>query len=794
MRIAVVAALAATLPIAHAAPQLASSPAIIQGRTPADSQVLHNVQLQYCPLACEYAGPNTVSWTTYHSYDELALCNNTVLFTLNVRGSTLEPRIKACSTTGGGPRMQAGAFYGLRHNNVTKSPSPEIITQMFAPAARKIASKDGSCGATLRKATVEIETKWSSQQGTSSTDELSAALSQLEKYFRNAAGCGSALMFSRSKNSVVGAFAGGDLAKSTVADLIKGSDELTGITLPGQYAVQACDAQGNEPAFDTRFGLFADLNGNAASVQTFLKDYSAAVGKCVDLKDLETGDGPVSKSVTVLGSSITVDGAVLKNTTSNSTTFKQSRSVQARALCRDTKVYPANTCASLAQTCGISGSDFAKYNSQKANLCSTLMPGQYVCCSAGDLADHTPQPLPGGDCFPYTIQKNDICWESPTPLTLTSRALRKHICLSSGNPPMPAQDPTTLCGPWVVGTTRPANYDDVAKLNSCPLNACCDIWGQCGTTDEFCTKSEVDGHPGTARPLTNGCISNCGTDIFDFKLFTHIHFAFATISTDFKVTIAADVKDQFDKMVAIDSKGSKKILSFGDWSFSTDYDTAPIFSKSVSPANREIFATNVVKFLNDNKLDGLDFDWEYPGATDIPNSVPGSPDDGANYLAFLKSVKSKLATDKTLSIALPSSYWYLRGLPVQEIAKVVNYFVFMTYDLHGQWDYGSKWSNPGCPTGNCLRSHVNLTETLNALSMLTKAGARGNQIMLGVASYGRSFKMKNPACTGLDCWFTGSPSVSDADPGICTGEPGYISNAELKCRNARWRGSTHRAP
>lgn len=265
MRIAVVAALAATLPIAHAAPPLAQAPVIIQGRTPADSQVLHNVQLQYCPLACEYAGPNTVSWTTYHSYDELALCDDTVLFTLNIRGGTSDPRIKACSTTAGGPRMQAGAFYGLRNNNVTKSPSPEIMNQILAPAERKIVSKDGSCGATLRKATVEIETKWSSQQGTSSTDELSAALSQLEKYFRNRAGCGSALMFARSKNSVVGAFAGGEFAKSTVASLIKGSDELTGIALPSQFAVHACGAQGAETAFDTRFGLFADLNGNAAS-------------------------------------------------------------------------------------------------------------------------------------------------------------------------------------------------------------------------------------------------------------------------------------------------------------------------------------------------------------------------------------------------------------------------------------------------------------------------------------------------------------------------------------------------
>lgn len=39
----------------------------------------------------------------------------------------------------------------------------------------------------------------------------------------------------------------------------------------------------------------------------------------------------------------------------------------------------------------------------------------------------------------------------------------------------------------------------------------------------------------------------------------------------------------------------------------------------------------------------------------------------------------------------------------------------MTYDLHGQWDAGNQWASPGCPTGNCLRSHVNRTETMGAL-------------------------------------------------------------------------------
>jgi GH18 family chitinase len=30
-------------------------------------------------------------------------------------------------------------------------------------------------------------------------------------------------------------------------------------------------------------------------------------------------------------------------------------------------------------------------------------------------------------------------------------------------------------------------------------------------------------------------------------------------------------------------------------------------------------------------------------------------------------------------------------MPIKEISEVVDYFVYMTYDLHGQWDYGNKW-------------------------------------------------------------------------------------------------------
>jgi hypothetical protein len=49
---------------------------------------------------------------------------------------------------------------------------------------------------------------------------------------------------------------------------------------------------------------------------------------------------------------------------------------------------------------------------------------------------------------------------------------------------------------------------------------------------------------------------------------------------------------------------------------------------------------------------------------------------------------------------------------------------------------------------NILSPVVNFTETLSALSMITKAGVPSNQIAVGVASYARSFQMVDPSCTG----------------------------------------------
>lgn len=257
--------------------------------------------------------------------------------------------------------------------------------------------------------------------------------------------------------------------------------------------------------------------------------------------------------------------------------------------------------------------------------------------------------------------------------------------------------------------------------------------------------------------------------------YTHIHFAFGAIDSGTWAINTSQTQHFFDQFIAL--TGVKRVLSLGGWAFSTDVATYAIFRDAVSDANYEAFADNVVDFVQKHQLDGIDFDWEYPGEQDIPGIPVSSTVDSAGYLRFLQTVRARLPSNMTISVAAPASYWYLQNFPMRNISDTIDYIVFMTYDLHGQWDYRNPWAQDGCPGGSCLRSHVNLTETMSALSMITKAVVPADKIVVGVSSYGRSFKMSTAGCIGPSCTFTGPQS--GADPGRCTNTSGLLSNAEI---------------
>lgn len=90
------------------------------------------------------------------------------------------------------------------------------------------------------------------------------------------------------------------------------------------------------------------------------------------------------------------------------------------------------------------------------------------------------------------------------------------ICLSKGDQPMPNPIENAICGPQVPGTKKPTDMSKLEDLNPCPIKSCCNVWGNCGITEQFCIPAPADtGAPGTSKPGKDGCISNCGMDIIN---------------------------------------------------------------------------------------------------------------------------------------------------------------------------------------------------------------------------------------------------------------------------------------
>jgi chitinase len=217
----------------------------------------------------------------------------------------------------------------------------------------------------------------------------------------------------------------------------------------------------------------------------------------------------------------------------------------------------------------------------------------------------------------------------------------------------------------------------------------------------------------------------------------------------------------------------KVLISLGGWTLSSHFSEA-----ASTAASRQAFVASCVGLFIKGDLgdgmsiaglfDGIDVDWEYPGA--CGNTCAFSAADPQNFTALAAEFRRQLdRLDKRylLTIATPGVHDQYSLLELNAVHPYVNYINLMTYDLHGTWEkttnhHAALYANPAEPAENANRN------VDRAVTDYLAAGVPPGKLVLGVPFYGHGWKGVPNANNGLY-----QPAAGPAKAGDESGSGGY---------------------
>ncbi|KAJ8731127.1 hypothetical protein PYW07_004291 [Mythimna separata] len=285
---------------------------------------------------------------------------------------------------------------------------------------------------------------------------------------------------------------------------------------------------------------------------------------------------------------------------------------------------------------------------------------------------------------------------------------------------------------------------------------------------------------------TNWSVYRPGTARFNPQninpyLCTHLVYAFGGFTKD-------NTFKPFDKYQDIEkggyakftglktyNKNLKTMLAIGGWN-----EGSTRFSPMVgSRERRKEFVRNAIKFLRQNRFDGLDLDWEYPAFRD-----GGKPKDRENYAKLVKELREEFdrESEKTgkprllLTMAVPAGIEYIqKGFDVKTLNRYLDWMNLLSYDYHSAFEPAVNHHAPLYPLEEpneySVDNELNIDYTIK---FYIESGADPSKLVLGIPTYGRSYTLFNPDAVEI-----GSPADGPGEQGDATREKGYLAYYEI---------------
>ncbi|KRZ92106.1 putative chitinase 3, partial [Trichinella sp. T8] len=253
---------------------------------------------------------------------------------------------------------------------------------------------------------------------------------------------------------------------------------------------------------------------------------------------------------------------------------------------------------------------------------------------------------------------------------------------------------------------------------------------------------------------------------FEPHLCDYVFYAFAMITDNLQLTNFEwnDVSRLYPSLMKFKlyNPNLKIILSVGGATMGTQ----KFKLISGSDENRKTFSESAIKFCRLYDFDGLDIDWEYPDtSTDKKNLVLLS------RVLLQKFTEESIQSGKPrllLTSAVTANHVKADiGYDVPELAKLWDFMNLMSYDLRGAWDPITGMNSP-------LFSRSTDQTHADAAYHYYKRGMPKEKIVIGLATYGRGWKLKNRSDISV-----GAATIGASDSTKYVREPGVCSYYEV---------------
>ena len=260
----------------------------------------------------------------------------------------------------------------------------------------------------------------------------------------------------------------------------------------------------------------------------------------------------------------------------------------------------------------------------------------------------------------------------------------------------------------------------------------------------------------------------------DPTVMTHINYAFGHVNETFN---GVDISnpDRLRRIVALkkENKALKVLISIGGWG------SGRFSEMAATDENRQAFAKDCRRVVDEYGLDGIDIDWEYP--TQSSANISSSPDDTRNFTLMMRDIRRAIGKKKLLTCATVASGEYIDFKSCIKYLDLVN---MMSYDM----------GNPPYHHSALYPSSISSWMTSSqAVEAHLKAGVPKSKLVMGMPFYGRGDKSdpilrdfgrtRNAGDKYRECWSDSSqvPYLADLDGRLVLGYENPRSLA-VKCQ------------